>query len=229
MNPLRHIGRAVAILGLLTTAMLAASIGGRRRPGGGDRKSGDGKKGGHGGVPSSVTEAQARAEAEVDALAIDGAEPEGGARPPRSTVEGPAANHELLPPNKKRHDLNQITPKTHAQKVNSVVEPDVDMGADIGGIQRGEGRWNPDTNEYEINGRTYKVENTGTDGLRTYPTGGDGVHNLDQLEYRILQSMIKNDGDIDAAWQQNYRNPNVTPERWSAALNAFSSHKSNNG
>lgn len=148
---------------------------------------------------------------------------------PQNPVDGPAANHTLLPPNSKRHDLDRITPKSHAQKVNSVVDPDVDMAADIAAIQRGEGTWNPETNEYEINNRTYKVEDTGVDGLRTYPTGGEGVHNLSQLEYRLLQSMIKNNGDIDAAWQQNYRNPNVTDERWNAALDAFRNHKSYQG
>jgi hypothetical protein len=147
----------------------------------------------------------------------------------QNPVEGPAANHTLLPPNMKRHDIDRITPKSHAQKVNSVVDPDVDMAADIAAIQRGEGTWNPATNEYEINGRTYKVEDTGVDGLRTYPTGGEGVHNLTQLEYRLLQSMIKNNGDLEAAWQQNYRNPNVTDERWNAALEAFRNHKSYQG
>lgn len=214
-------------MGLLGTAMLAARGGGGRNPDGG-RKHDDGRKGGHGGVPSNTAEAQERAEAEVDALAVIQSEPLhptfGG--PP---VQGPAAKHDLLPPNKKRHDLNRITPKTHAQKKNSVVDPDVDMEADIDAIQRGEATWRPESNEYEINGRTYKVENTGSDGLRTYPTGGEGVHNLDQLGYRLLQSMIKNDGDVEAAWQQNHRNPNVTPERWGAALEAFSNHKSYRG
>lgn len=199
-----------------------------RRPGGGDGDSGGGKKGGHGGgVPSNTAEAQERAEAEVDLLAVRGAN--GPERQIHRAPKGPAADHKLLPPNMKRHDLNRVTPKTHAQKKNSVVQPDVDMEADIEAIRNGRATWNPDTNEYEVNGRTYKVENTGKDDLRTYPTGGVGVHNLDQLEYRLLQSMIKNGGDTDAAWEQNRRNPNVTPERWSAALGAFAHHKSYKG
>lgn len=198
-----------------------------RKPGGGDGDSGGGRKGGHGGVPSNTAEAQARAEAEVDALSVGRSN--SGGRAISRAPKGPAAHRELLPPNMKRHDLNRVTPKTHAQKTNSVVQPDVDMDADIEAIRRGEAKWNPDEHEYEVNGRTYKVENTGSDALRTYPTGGLGVHNLDQLEYRLLQSMIKNGGDTEAAWEQNRRNPNVTTERWSAALGAFSHHKSYNG
>ena len=139
-------------------------------------------------------------------------------------VKGPAAKISLKPPNS-RHNLNNVRPKSPAKDKNTVVLPGTDVAGDLAGIAAGRGRWVEETSRYEINGRTYAVESTGT----VFPDSGPGLVNLSRSEYKVLKQLIGSDGDVDAARDALRRDPSISDADWPAALEVFKSHKSYRG
>lgn len=137
---------------------------------------------------------------------------------------GPAAKIPLKPPNN-RHNLNNIRPKSPAKEKNTVVLPSTDVAGDLEGISTGRGRWVEENSRYEINGRTYAVESTGT----VFPDSGPGLVNLSRSEYKALKQLIGADGDIDAARDALRRDPSINDADWPAALEVFKHHKSYKG
>lgn len=89
---------------------------------------------------------------------------------------------------------------------------------DVADVAVGKATWNPDTSRYEVNGRSYGVEDTG----RVYPDGGKDIAKLDRNEYAALQQLVKAKGDINAAPQLT-RNPRFTnnPEAVQKALDVY--------
>jgi len=87
--------------------------------------------------------------------------------------------------------------------------------ADVEGIAAGQGVWNPESQLYEINGRSYGVEPSGT----VYPVSGAGMVKLDRNEYAALKEIVRAGGDLSAAPQLS-RNPRFTehPEAVAKAL-----------
>jgi hypothetical protein len=130
----------------------------------------------------------------------------------------------LNPPNK-RHNLNSIRPKSPAKEKNTIVLPGTDVAADLAGISEGRGKWISASNMYEINGRSYAVESTGT----VFPVSGPGLVNLSRSEYKILRQMIGSDGDINAARDALRRDPSINDTDWQLALEVFRNHKSYRG
>lgn len=143
-------------------------------------------------------------------------QPDVGTRP----VEGPAAH---TPPGEisKRHFLDKIKIKMNRENENTVVLPGTDTARDIQGIANGEATWNPNTNRYEINGRTYGMEPNGT----VFPDSGPGFVKLTKQQYIILQHMMDT-GSVDGAYQRTYRNPSLNNENdFNAALEVFKHSK----
>ena len=146
---------------------------------------------------------------------------------PAADVEparGPAAKIPLKPPNN-RHNLNNIRPKSPAKDKNTVVLPGTDVAGDLDGISAGRARWVEETSRYEINGRTYAVESTGT----VFPDSGPGLVNLSRSEYKVLRQLIGADGDVGAARDALRRDPSIGDTDWPAALEVFRHHKSYKG
>jgi len=139
-------------------------------------------------------------------------------------VRGPAAKIPLKPPNN-RHNLNNIRSKSPAKEKNTVVLPGTDVAGDLEGISAGRGRWVEETSRYEINGRTYAVESTGT----VFPDSGPGLVNLSRSEYKVLKQLIGADGDINAARDALRRDPSISDADWPTALEVFKHHKSYKG
>lgn len=75
----------------------------------------------------------------------------------------------------------------------------------IADIAAGKATYNKAISRYEINGRTYGVEDAG----RTFPDSGTGLVKLDANEYAALQQIVKAKGDLSAAPQLT-RNPRFT-------------------
>jgi hypothetical protein len=148
----------------------------------------------------------------------------GGADEPRGPVQGPAGKTPLKPPNK-RHDLNNIRPNSPSKERNTVVLPGTDVAADLDDIAAGRATWNADRNCYEVDGRSYGVEASGT----VYPISGPGFVNLSRSEYKVLKQLIAAGGDIDAARAALRRDPSVSEAAWVAALEVFRHHKSYRG
>jgi len=185
----------------------------RKRPGSG---------GGSGGDSGTIRASQDRI-AEAERLG----NPDGGGSPASAPgqVTGPAARIPLRPPNS-RHNLNSIRPKNPAKDRNTVVLPGTDVAGDLADISAGRGTWRPESNTYEVNGRSYGVETlTGT----TYPVSGPGLVNLSRSEYKVLQQLIGSEGDIGTAREALRRNPSISEADWSAALEVFKHHKSYKG
>ncbi|MER6470293.1 hypothetical protein [Streptomyces collinus] len=134
-----------------------------------------------------------------------GGGPGKGPWPAASGIKGPAAGKDLKPPHP-RHTITGAG-SGEVKEVNSVVLRgyEQDINQDVADIAAGRGTFDKVTNRYEINGRTYGVEDTG----RVYPDSGKGVAKLDRNEYAALQQIVKAKGDIDAAPQLT-RNPRFT-------------------
>jgi hypothetical protein len=122
--------------------------------------------------------------------------------PVAPSVAGGARGMSLSPPHR-RHTI------TGAR--NGMVDEDntvylrgfEDMAhLDVRAIAAGEATWNPETQRYEVNGRSYGVEERG----RVFPGSGAGMVKLDRNEYAALKEIVKAGGDPSAAPQLS-RNP----------------------
>ncbi|MBL1083089.1 hypothetical protein JK359_14030 [Streptomyces actinomycinicus] len=143
-----------------------------------------------------------------------------GPWPAVSGVEGPAGGKTLRPPNARHTVSGAAHSGRNVREANSVVLRgyEQDIHQDIADIAAGKGAWDDATSRYEINGRTYGVEDTGT----MYPDSGTGIVKLDRNEYAALQQISKAKGDIGAAPQLT-RNPRFTnnPEAVQKALDIY--------
>lgn len=84
-----------------------------------------------------------------------------------------------------RHYAQQVDQRTLARDTNSVIEPRVDVKADIAAMKEGHaqmGRTASGEVSYTVNGRTYGVHPNGT----LYPLRGDGIHTLDRGAFKAL-------------------------------------------
>jgi uncharacterized protein YukE len=138
---------------------------------------------------------------------------EAGGKPPWPVADGtPGSAHgkSLNPPNA-RHT---VAGAKHGQikGENSVIlkgEESAVQG-DVRQIASGKAEWNPQSQRYEINGRSYGVEPSGT----VFPDSGPGIVKLDRNEYAALKEIARADGDVSKvpAFSRNPRfteNPEV--------------------
>ncbi|GAA0516677.1 hypothetical protein Ade02nite_25150 [Paractinoplanes deccanensis] len=139
-------------------------------------------------------------------------------------IKGPAAKMPLREPNN-RHILNSIRPKSPAKGKNTIVLPGTDVAGDLAQISAGHATWNPTSNRYKVNGRTYAVEDTGT----VIPVSGPGFVDLSRPAYKVLKQLIGSNGDIDAARRALARDPAIGDAEWRSALDVFQHHKSYRG
>ncbi|MFI6699748.1 polymorphic toxin-type HINT domain-containing protein [Streptomyces sp. NPDC050509] len=130
----------------------------------------------------------------------------------RDDISGPAKGLVLKRPND-RHYLRGVAHQKKPQAAKNTVilrgyEKQID--ADIKAIAEGKAKLLKDGNRYEVDGRTYGVEDTG----RVYPESGPGMVEMDTHEYAALIEVAKYKGDVDASPQLK-RNPRFTnhPER----------------
>ncbi|WP_329317953.1 WXG100-like domain-containing protein [Streptomyces sp. NBC_01262] len=134
-----------------------------------------------------------------------GSGPGRGPWPAQGNLVGPAASKSLKFPNA-RHTVSGSS-SGEVKAANSVIlrGHEQDIAKDISDIAKGKATFNEKTQHYEINGRSYGVEGSGT----VYPVRGAGIVELDRNEYAALQQVAKAKGDISAAPQLT-RNPRFT-------------------
>ncbi|MEU6894972.1 hypothetical protein ABZ934_24890 [Streptomyces sp. NPDC046557] len=122
-----------------------------------------------------------------------------------SELKGPAAGKELKPPNA-RHTVSGSA-SGEVKENNSVIlrGHQESVAQDISDIANGKATYVPETDRYQVNGRTYGVEGSG----RVYPDAGPGIVKLDRNEYAALQQIAKAKGDLSAAPQLT-KNPRFT-------------------
>jgi hypothetical protein len=118
--------------------------------------------------------------------------PPGPPWPARDDIRGAARGKDLNAPNR-RHT---VAGARHGEvgAVNSVILRGNEnlVRDDIARIAAGDARWLPETNRYEINGRTYGVEPSGT----VFPDSGPGIVKLDRNEYAALKQIAIAGGDV---------------------------------
>ncbi|WP_328328679.1 MULTISPECIES: hypothetical protein [unclassified Streptomyces] len=133
-------------------------------------------------------------------------------------IKGPAAGKQLRFPNS-RHTVSG-SKSGEVKESNSVIlrGQEREVAQDVSDIAQGKAKHIKDTDRYEVNGRTYGVERSGT----VYPDSGPGIAKLDRNEYAALQQVTKAKGDISAAPQLT-RNPRFTnnPEAVQKALKIY--------
>ncbi|WP_127498946.1 hypothetical protein [Actinoplanes solisilvae] len=120
-------------------------------------------------------------------------------------MAGSARGLELNPPHR-RHTITGAR-NGQVQAENTVYLRGYEGVAtqDVQGIAAGEATWNPVTQRYEINGRSYGVEPNGT----VFPDSGTGMVKLGRNEYAALKEITRAGGDPSAAPQLT-RNPRFT-------------------
>jgi hypothetical protein len=120
--------------------------------------------------------------------------PPGPPWPVRDDVPGAARGKDLQPPNK-RHT---VTGAAHGEVRgdNSVILRGNEslIRDDIAQIAAGRAEWLPELNRYEINGRTYGIEQSGT----VFPDAGPGIVKLDRNEFAALKEIARAGGDVDS-------------------------------
>lgn len=84
-----------------------------------------------------------------------------------------------LPPNP-RHRLTSVKEGTFPKAINSVIEPWVDVAADVAAINPGEAVRQGDA--FTVNGRTYRLKPNG----RLFPVAGSGIHQLGRGAFKAL-------------------------------------------
>jgi len=108
--------------------------------------------------------------------------PAGPPWPVAEGVDGAARGKTLNPPNA-RHTVAGARSGMVRPDNSVVLRGNEDaMRDDVAQIAAGNARWNPATNRYEINGRSYGVETNGT----VFPDSGPGIVKLDRNEYAAL-------------------------------------------
>ena len=83
-------------------------------------------------------------------------------------------------PNRNRHILTRVRRSTRRKNRNAVVDPTVDLQADIDVINSG--RATRSGNLWDVSGRTYHVDATG----HAWPVSGAGVYSLDRGAFLAL-------------------------------------------
>ncbi|MGW7361838.1 polymorphic toxin-type HINT domain-containing protein [Streptomyces sp. NPDC054841] len=107
-------------------------------------------------------------------------------------VKGPAAGKKLKPP----HDRHTVAGAKHGRvdDKNTIILKGNEKAVedDIKGIAEGRAKLLDDNNTYEINGRRYRVEENG----RTFPVNGNGLVEMNRVEYAALKEIAKAGGDV---------------------------------
>ncbi len=99
--------------------------------------------------------------------------------PPKGTIpDVPLVPNNFRGPNS-RHRLTKVDQSTVAKDLNTVIEPGVDVAADVTAINQGLAQRVGD--KFVVNGRTYGVH----DGT-LYPISGLGLHQLDRGGFKAL-------------------------------------------
>ena len=88
----------------------------------------------------------------------------------------------LQMPTASRHNLRAIGAQSRPKASNTVIEPWVDIAADIAAINAGQAVRHGQ--EYRINGRVYQEKGDG----RCFPVRGDGMHQLDRGTFVALKT-----------------------------------------
>ncbi|MCO8275394.1 hypothetical protein M1L60_32915 [Actinoplanes sp. TRM 88003] len=174
------------------------------------------RPGATGGDPDNIAAAQARTQnrSEDGRLGRGTARPGSGSSadsssgPPWPTADGVAGSargRDLNPPHQ-RHTIAGSRSGMIDQENTVYLRGYESVAAtDVQAIAAGEGTWNPTSQRYEINGRSYGVEPSG----RVFPDSGDGMVKLDRNEYAALKEIARAGGDASAAPQLT-RNPRFT-------------------
>ncbi len=110
-----------------------------------------------------------------------------------------------------RHYYNRIKQNTKASKLDTVMDPRVDVSGDVAAINRGEAIRRGDTDTFR--GRSYVLEATGT----LSPRDGDGFYVLTRGAFRAL-GVYKTFGDSERADAILDNMHNVGPAERNAAM-----------
>ncbi|MFE2186019.1 hypothetical protein [Streptomyces sp. NPDC059455] len=110
----------------------------------------------------------------------------------RDDIVGSARGKTLLPPNR-RHSLSGVKHGKVVQE-NTIIRPEFKdaVNKDIADIAAGRAEFNPRTQHYTINGRSYGVEPSG----RVFPVSGPGLVPMNRVEYEALKAIMKVNGDL---------------------------------
>ncbi|MFE1358176.1 ICP22 family protein [Streptomyces harbinensis] len=107
-------------------------------------------------------------------------------------IPGPARGLELREPHP-RHTFSGVK-SGEVKAQNSLVLPEFvsAVRADIGEIAAGNAHFDSTKQRYEVNGRTYGIEPSGT----VFPASGPGIIELDRVEYDALKQISRANGDL---------------------------------
>lgn len=116
---------------------------------------------------------------------------------------------------------------THCMEGGAHCRPfGTDVAKDLDDFGARRSIWDPpDQQRYQVNGRTYAVEPSGT----VFPEAGPGLTRLNRAEYGALKEYIAGGGDIEKAKAEMACNPILTEAAQERALDVLRRHKSYRG
>jgi hypothetical protein len=172
---------------------------------------------GEGSEPTSAEKAQ-HSEAKGEKVSSETSTPhEESAISPQSETGGASSAStqvaELRAP-ARRHWASTVNQKTVAKNMNTVIEPGVDVAADVAEIQSG--RVTRVKGNYVVHGRMYGIH----DGT-LYPISGPGLHQLSRGAFRAL-GVFNKFGDTPQAYTFLAEMKNVGPAEVEAGLKVWS-------
>ncbi|MEV8117512.1 hypothetical protein AB0O69_21830 [Streptomyces xiamenensis] len=139
-----------------------------------------------------------------------------------SDIPGPARGLELREPHP-RHTFSGVK-HGDVKAENSLVLPEYvsAMRSDIGEIAAGNAHFDRVSQRYEVNGRTYGIEPSGT----VFPASGPGILELDRVEYDALKQIARANGDISKIQRMFDNAPKFknNPEAVARAISLYESY-----
>jgi hypothetical protein len=120
-------------------------------------------------------------------------------------VTGPAKGKVLRPPHERHKILGSKSGNVKDQ--NTIIPPPMydDVRSDIQDIADGRAKLEDDGSTYLVNGRKYTVEGNGT----VYPMSGPGLVEMSRGEYKALQAIVRNNGDLMKCQKQFANDPSI--------------------
>ena len=104
-----------------------------------------------------------------------------------------------------RHGLLTFSGSSQRKARNSLIMPEVDVGADLAALRRGEGWYDPATRQVWIRGRLYGQHDTGV----LFPIRGNGILEVERATFNALQTLRDYNGVTEDALYQMACDPAI--------------------
>ncbi len=106
-----------------------------------------------------------------------------------------------------RHDIMRVSSRSRGEAENTMIEPWVDVDADLAAINTGLGLYDKETSRVWVNGRLYGFyPHSGT----VWPIEGEGLIPTTQIQHFALRTLVRYNGINERSERELTSNPDLT-------------------